>query len=49
MQTEIVKNREIASKILNPTNRAKLDRSLILNILLKMPPDLPIKKYLRVI
>ena len=53
MQTGIVKSREIASKIanriLNPTNKARLNRFFILDILFKMPPDLPVKKCLRVI
>jgi len=45
----IVEDREIIYKISESTNKAGLDGSLILNILLKRPLDLSVKKYLRVI
>ena len=49
IQIKIVKNREIASKTRDSINKAGLDRFLILDIFLKMLPDLSIKKYLKVI
>jgi len=45
----IIEDREIIYKISESTNKAGLNGSLILNILLKRLPDLSIKKYLRVI
>jgi len=44
-----MESREIIIKISNSTNRAELDGSFIPGILLKKPPDLFIKKCLRVI
>ena len=49
MQIGIIKNREIISKTRDSINKAGLDRFLIPDILLKMPLNLPVKKYLRVI
>jgi len=45
----IVKDREIIYKISEFINKAGLDGSFILNILLKRPPDLSVKEYLKII
>jgi len=45
----IVEDGEIIYKISESINKAGLDRSLILNILLKRPPDLSVKEYLKII
>jgi len=45
----IVENREIIYKTSEFINKAGLDKSLILNILLKRLPDLFVKEYLKVI
>jgi len=45
----IIENREIVYKISKSINKAGLDRSLIPNILLKRPPGLSVKEYLKII
>jgi hypothetical protein len=49
VKIEIIENKEIVTKTSGSTISAGLDRSLILDILLKILLDLSIKKCLRVI
>jgi len=45
----IVEDGEIIYKTSKSTNKVGLNGSLILNILLKRPPNLSVKEYLRII